>query len=232
MKPAPFDLVIAHEWEEALDTLARHGEEAQVLAGGQSLVAMLNMRLAKPTVLVDINRVTGADRIEPGRNCVRIGAALEGEVELVRRKGRRVVAATDFFTGLLSTAREADEVVAGVRYPTARPDRGYAFSEIAERHGDFALASFAAIAGEGFVRLAVGAAADRPVARTWSTTDLDELADALNDFAWDLGGIDDPHASARYRRDLVRTQGKATIAAALHRAGLLGSREPLRGAAT
>jgi 2-furoyl-CoA dehydrogenase FAD binding subunit len=158
--------------------------------------------------------------------------ALEGEVELVRRKGRRVVAATDFFTGLLSTAREADEVVAGVRYPTARPDRGYAFSEIAERHGDFALASFAAIAGEGFVRLAVGAAADRPVARTWSTTDLDELADALNDFAWDLGGIDDPHASARYRRDLVRTQGKATIAAALHRAGLLGSREPLRGAAT
>ena len=56
MKPAPFDYLRAVTAQDALDALAQYGEDARVLAGGQSLMAVLNMRLAQPKVLVDISR--------------------------------------------------------------------------------------------------------------------------------------------------------------------------------
>ena len=55
MKPAPFEYVRAATMREALAVLAEHGDEARPLAGGQSLVPMMNLRLARPSVLVDIN---------------------------------------------------------------------------------------------------------------------------------------------------------------------------------
>lgn len=55
MKPAPFEYVRAATTQEALAVLAEHGDEARPLAGGQSLVPMMNLRLARPSVLVDIN---------------------------------------------------------------------------------------------------------------------------------------------------------------------------------
>jgi carbon-monoxide dehydrogenase medium subunit len=60
--------------EEVLNLLAEHGDEAKVLAGGQSLVPLMNMRLAKPSVIVDINRLPGIDYIEPRNGRVAIGA--------------------------------------------------------------------------------------------------------------------------------------------------------------
>ena len=57
MKPPPFDYVAPTSLEEALAVLATHGEEAKVLAGGQSLAPMLNFRLARPGWLVDFNRI-------------------------------------------------------------------------------------------------------------------------------------------------------------------------------
>lgn len=57
MKPAPFDYVAPRSLDEALALLGRHGAEAKILAGGQSLVPLMNMRLARPAVLIDINRV-------------------------------------------------------------------------------------------------------------------------------------------------------------------------------
>lgn len=54
--------------------LAQHGEDARIIAGGQSLMAMLNMRLAKPSVLVDINAVPGLAELERSGNDLRIGA--------------------------------------------------------------------------------------------------------------------------------------------------------------
>lgn len=74
MKPAPFDYVPAGSVAEAVGVLARHGAEAKVLAGGQSLVPMLNMRLARPSVVVDINGATGLDRIAETDDMVAIGA--------------------------------------------------------------------------------------------------------------------------------------------------------------
>jgi CO/xanthine dehydrogenase FAD-binding subunit len=64
VKPAPFDYLVPASLEEALDALASHGEDAKVLAGGQSLVPMLNFRLARPAVLVDINRIAGLGGVD------------------------------------------------------------------------------------------------------------------------------------------------------------------------
>lgn len=74
MKPAAFDYVAAHSLEEALAALAEGGEDAKPIAGGQSLVPALNMRLVRPTLLVDVNRAGLDGIVENGG--VRIGATV------------------------------------------------------------------------------------------------------------------------------------------------------------
>jgi len=64
MKPAPFGYLRPDSVAEACEALARNGEEARILAGGQSLGAMLNMRLVRPALLVDINRLGTLSKIE------------------------------------------------------------------------------------------------------------------------------------------------------------------------
>lgn len=76
MKPRPFDYVRPDTVEEAVAVLAEHGDEARVLAGGQSLMAMLNLRLADPAVLVDIGRMAELDYIREADKKVEIGAAV------------------------------------------------------------------------------------------------------------------------------------------------------------
>ncbi len=66
MKPPPFEYVAPRTLDEALAVLAEYGDDAKVLAGGQSLVPLLNFRLTRPAVLVDINRVEGLGRMEGG----------------------------------------------------------------------------------------------------------------------------------------------------------------------
>ena len=76
MKPAPFDYRRAESVEEAVAALAEGGDEARVLAGGQSLVPMLAFRLARPALLVDVNRLP-LDRVETlAGGEVRIGAVV------------------------------------------------------------------------------------------------------------------------------------------------------------
>ena len=75
MKPPLFDYIRASSVEEAIEALAEHGDDARVLAGGQSLVAMLNMRLVAPEVLVDISRVPELATITHAENAIEIGAA-------------------------------------------------------------------------------------------------------------------------------------------------------------
>jgi carbon-monoxide dehydrogenase medium subunit len=74
VKPAPFGYADPTSVDAALDVLAAEGEGAKVLAGGQSLLPLLSMRLAAPTTLVDINRIPGLDRIEVTADGVRVGA--------------------------------------------------------------------------------------------------------------------------------------------------------------
>lgn len=74
MKPPPFEYVRPGSLPEALDALARHGATGRILAGGQSLVPMMNLRLVKPAVLIDINRVPGLAEIRVDGGELVIGA--------------------------------------------------------------------------------------------------------------------------------------------------------------
>ena len=74
MKPAKFDYHAPATREEALALLAQYGADARPLAGGQSLMPMLNLRLARPAVVVDLNRVAGMDGIAGAADAMTIGA--------------------------------------------------------------------------------------------------------------------------------------------------------------
>lgn len=267
MKPKAFDYRRAGSLDEALDVLARESEGARLIAGGMSLVAMMNFRLVEPKVLVDITHIPDLAYLRVDGGCIEIGAAttqaqtlawpelarhspllagalphvghfqtrsrgtvcgsiahsdpsselplclatLGGSVVLRSRRGARTVPAGEFQVGMLTTAREADEMVTAVRFPVAGAHTGYAFNEVARRHGDFAICAIAAVVSGDTVRLGVGGVAERPTVREWKGLADGDVDDALNQLAWDLGGSDDIHASAQYRRQLVRRIGRRTI---------------------
>lgn len=79
MKPAPFAYHRPVTLEEAFELLERYGPDARILAGGQSLVPALNMRLATPAALIDINRLSGLDRIRLASDSLAIGALARQE---------------------------------------------------------------------------------------------------------------------------------------------------------
>jgi CO/xanthine dehydrogenase FAD-binding subunit len=74
VKPAAFDYVRAESVGQAVHALAGAGGDGKIIAGGQSLVPMMNFRLVKPSVLVDINRIPGLDRIERRGKRISLGA--------------------------------------------------------------------------------------------------------------------------------------------------------------
>jgi carbon-monoxide dehydrogenase medium subunit len=73
MKPAPFEYRAPASLDEAVETLTHHGDAAKVLAGGQSLVPMLNMRLVRPGVLVSLRHVPALDHVAVADGSTRIG---------------------------------------------------------------------------------------------------------------------------------------------------------------
>jgi carbon-monoxide dehydrogenase medium subunit len=252
VKPPPFLYLRPDSLDEALALLRDHGDEAKVLAGGQSLVPLLNMRLARPGVLVDVNRVGGLEAIEVD-GAVHVGAlvrqrelgraalplvaealphvghfvtrnrgtvggsiahadaaaelplcltVLGGVVVARSASGRREIAAADFFAGHFTTTLAPDELVVETVWPVPADGWSFAFEELAQRHGDFAL-SMAACAlrlESGRVaemRVGVGAVVDRP-------TLLDVEPDGDVRSAVELLELhDNLHASAAYQRHLT-----------------------------
>ena len=90
MKPPRFEYAAPQKTDEAVALLSQYGDRAKVLAGGQSLVPLLNFRLARPEVLVDVNRVAELAYVRPLQSGVAIGAltrqhALE-RAEVIRTK--------------------------------------------------------------------------------------------------------------------------------------------------
>ena len=82
MKPAPFDYLAPRHPDEALSALRNHGLDAKLLAGGQSLVPLLNLRLARPKIIIDLNGVSGLDSIRESAGGIAIGAmARQSNVE-------------------------------------------------------------------------------------------------------------------------------------------------------
>ncbi|MEY9586666.1 FAD binding domain-containing protein [Sinorhizobium fredii] len=261
MKPAAFTYMRPDNVDEALQILAEYGSEARVLAGGQSLMAMLNLRLVEPGVLLDISRLPALRHIRLDNGFIEVGAAvtqaellawpdlereapfiaqalpwvghfqtrnrgtvcgsishadpsselplslalLQGEAVLRSSRGERRLAARDYQTGMLQTARREEELLVAVRFPVGLGREGASFQEVSRRHGDFAIVSAGVIRHAGRIRIGIGGVADRP-----SCIELDEnvsaanLTERIEQLAWELGGYDDIHASARFRRDLVR----------------------------
>lgn len=74
MKPPPFEYTAVTSLDEALSALAEGGDEAKVLAGGQSLIPLMSLRLAHPTLLVDVNHVDELSSIERHNGSLRVGA--------------------------------------------------------------------------------------------------------------------------------------------------------------
>ncbi len=74
MKPAQFEYFCPRTVDEATDLLARHGDEAKVLAGGQSLVPLMNMRLARPAIVIDINRIDALAYLREKDGALLVGA--------------------------------------------------------------------------------------------------------------------------------------------------------------
>ncbi len=74
MKPARFEYFCPRTVDEAVDLLAEYGDEGKVLAGGQSLVPLMNMRLARPAVIIDINRIDGFGNLREQNGVLCFGA--------------------------------------------------------------------------------------------------------------------------------------------------------------
>lgn len=267
MKPKSFTYLRPASIDEAVQALARWREDARILAGGQSLVAMMNFRLIEAQVLIDVSDLAPLAYIREGNGEIEVGASttqaqfmtwpklaerapllnaamphvghyqtrsrgtvcgsiahsdpsselplclatLGGSVVMTSSRGTRVLSCGDFQIGMLTTARLPDELITAVRFPTRKPGAGYAFTEMAQRHGDFAICAVAAMVSGKTTRLGVGGVAEKPTVREWSGLDESGIDDALNDLAWDLGGTDDSHATAVYRRGLVRSLGRQVI---------------------
>nr|WP_067286960.1 FAD binding domain-containing protein [Marinobacterium profundum] len=86
MKPAAFDYVSPTRKSDVLALLAEHGQNARIIAGGQSLMAVLNMRMTQPKLLIDINRIDELHYIEPQKRHLAVGAGVR-QAELLSWPG-------------------------------------------------------------------------------------------------------------------------------------------------
>ncbi|HME97234.1 MAG TPA: FAD binding domain-containing protein [Methylomirabilota bacterium] len=96
MKAAPFEYVAPVTLDDAVGALAGEGGDAKVLAGGQSLIPMLALRLARPTLLVDINHIAGLDGLRESSGTLEIGALVRQ-----RRLERWAASRSDLFAEVL-----------------------------------------------------------------------------------------------------------------------------------
>jgi aerobic carbon-monoxide dehydrogenase medium subunit len=90
MFPGRFDYAAPSTLDEVLALLAEHGDEAKILAGGQSLIPLLKLRLAEPAILVDVNKLTGLDEVDESDGWLRVGALAThnqlGRMDLLQRR--------------------------------------------------------------------------------------------------------------------------------------------------
>ena len=290
MKPAPFAYRDPDTMAEVLALLAEHGDDAKLIAGGQSLGPMLNMRVVSPAVIIDLNRVrelagrggavddgfaigalvrqaeleddggfaasqplaaaalpwiahrpirnrgTVAGSLvhaDPAAEWGGIVLALDARLT-IRRAGAepREVAAEDFFTGILETAVEPEDLLAEIRLPPWPAGARWGFREFARRRGDFALAGVACrfeVGGGGrcrSVRLGLIGVGDTAVRARGAEAVLEGEPPGPEAFAAaaaavrdEVDPLDDGHASAGYRRHLAGVLVEDALAEAWGRNG-------------
>jgi aerobic carbon-monoxide dehydrogenase medium subunit len=288
MKPAPFEYYAPRSVDETLGLLGNFGDEAKLLAGGQSLVPLLALRLAQPTVLIDLNGVHELDYIREDADALTIGAmtrhrtlersaparsrcpmlpaalewvghpqirnrgtiggslahadpaaelpalaaALDATFTIVSATGsKRTVTSDDFFVTYLTTALGTDELLTEVTFPVLSTGTGWAFTEVARRHGDFALVGVAAVISlDGTdactaARIALFGVGETPVRSSHAEQallhrKLDEqaIADAASEVVNNIDPPGDIHASAAYRRYVATNLVRSALTEAAGRA--------------
>ena len=292
MKPAPFNLLRPRSLDEALALLQSHGEEAKVLAGGQSLVPLMNFRLAQPRNLIDLNGVEGLDQVKFDDQTLSLGAmvrqrdversaaiaerlpifreamqqvahpairnrgtvggslvhadpsaelpllalALDATFHLRSVRASRSVSANDFYQGYLLTDIAANELLVAIDFRLPPPSSGWCCTEIARRHGDFAIVAVAVLLGCGqdrridFARVALGGVGPAPLRMIAAEQALlaqrpsDEMFRAAGDIA--AQGVDPPadiQASSNYRRHLTGVLVRRALTTAASRVTALAS---------
>jgi CO/xanthine dehydrogenase FAD-binding subunit len=285
MKPPAFHYVRPSNVGAALAALSTYRDQAKILAGGQSLVPMLNLRLVAPQHVIDISRLaelqyinlTGAElRIgaltthntvlrsatvathcpilveayghvahntvrnhgtiggslchnDPAAEMPLVASLLGASLVLRSATGERVVAADAFIGGAFETAARPDELLVEVRYPIPAAGHGWAFDEVNQRHGDFALVAAGCMlsldkgvcrnvrlgyrnVGAGILRIAAAEAALEGKAPT-----LALYAAAAKIAVQHVNPSEDVHADKEYRRDLVLALTERVLATAVGR---------------
>jgi carbon-monoxide dehydrogenase medium subunit len=170
---------------------------------------------------------------DPSAELPAVMLALDARFVARSRGGARTIPASEFFTGILSTALEPTELLAAVEIPARARHSGAAFVEVARRHGDYALVGVAAevvLDGQGTcsaARIALLSVGDTPVlagnamsalvGRKPDATAIDQAARAAAER--DIEPPSDIHASAAYRRHLAAVLVGRALRAALLRAG-------------
>jgi CO/xanthine dehydrogenase FAD-binding subunit len=200
VRPAPFEYIAPRSAEEAVEKLAARAGEARLLAGGQSLVPLLNLRMARPAALIDLGRCPELAYVRRDGDCIAFGpmtrqadaersAMVQTQCALLARalpflgpvpvrsratlggtlahadrlaelpavalalgaemiaqgpKGRRTIAAQDFFLADLTTALAPDEMLREVRLPIDHAGSVAGFAEATIRHHDLMLLGVAA----------------------------------------------------------------------------------------
>jgi carbon-monoxide dehydrogenase medium subunit len=280
MKPAPFEYHAPRTVREALDVLAEVApRDGRVLAGGQSLVPAMALRLARPAHLVDINGVKDLERLAVAAGALEIGACarhaafhrpvvdgplglllsevarhiahypirirgtfcgslahadpasewclvaatLDSRVVARSVRGARTIAAADFFRGAMTTALEADELLAETRIPLPAPDTRFGFSEFSRRAGDFAIAmALATYRVRGGVmtepRIGIGGVEDAPrrIAQAEAALEgkrpgKEAFLAAADAVARSIVPLDDARCPAPYRREVARAMARRAL---------------------
>jgi aerobic carbon-monoxide dehydrogenase medium subunit len=286
MKPPPFSYHDPRTVSDAVGLLSRL-ENAKLLAGGQSLMPMLNMRYVLPDHIIDLNRVEGLSYIsdiagglefgamtrqrdiefsdvvkarfpimheailnvghrqtrnrgtiggslchlDPSAELVTLAAAHDATVTVAGPNGTRTIAFIDFPVTFMTTAVEPSELLTKISFAAWPAGHGYGFVEFARRHGDFAIASAAALVEEdasGRIRrasLTLGGVSVLPVrmhsiekALVGQTASEDLFRDLCEECR-KVDAIEDVHAPASYRQHLATVMSRRALVAAHGRVG-------------
>lgn len=292
MKPPAFEYVVPETLDQALSLLDDYGDDAKPLAGGQSLIPLLNFRLARPAALIDLNRIEALKTVarapnnaglriaamtrqralerdmlvkqcaplivetmpyvahpqirnrgtvggslahaEPAAELPAVMITLGARMHIRNKRAERWLPAAEFFTGLFATALQTGELLTSVEIPASPERTGYAFEEVARRHGDFALLGVAVsvtVDASGACRDAritlvnPGAGAE-PMQRAASSLVGRAIDSTAAHSAGELAGEDvtatgDIHASPAYRRQLARVLTRRALLRAFERAKLV-----------
>ncbi len=285
MKPDRFTYHCPKTIDEVISILKKY-PDSKLLAGGQSLMPMLNMRIVTPANLIDLNRVHGLDGIRERNGEVVIGAmtrqrdiefsatvherlplladaitwtghrqtrnrgtiggsichldpsaeqpsiavAMDAQLEIVGPHGLRSIPMLEFGSTLMTNVLMPNELLTAIRFKPWAFGHGWAFTEFARRHGDYAIVSASALIEldktgcASRVSLTLGGVAAMPIRikaaeeRLLGTKVEPADVDAASVLCQDIDALDDPQIPKWYRQQLARTLVSRVLPTALSRA--------------